>query len=88
MSNVPPAVSHRSRIDQQHAERLELLAEADKLATQLISYIERLYRIEPTNEVRPIWQQCALLARRVRGQARGQADKQRHRAKRRAARKP
>ena len=83
-SGVPPAI-RRQRVYPPHTDRLTLLRRADDHTTELAAVMERLVRIEVRDEIKPRWQQCAMLARRIRGQARHQADEQRRRAKRRAA---
>ena len=75
MTGVPPAVVHK------RDSRLALLSDLAYFAQEATKRAEQLQRIDK-NWRKPVWQQCAALARRVRNEARSQADDHRHRAKR------
>ena len=72
-SGVPPAIRKRD-------DRLALLSDLAYFSQEAARRAEQLQRIDK-NWRKPVWQQCAALARRVRNEARSQADDHRHRAK-------
>lgn len=80
----PPAI--RRRVARQHAERLELLAEASMLANTLLQKVERLGELEPAVKLQPMWQQAIVAARGIGSLARREADGHRRRAKRKEGR--
>lgn len=78
MTGVPPAIVHK------RDNRLELLRDLAYFCQEAARRAEQLQRIDKSWR-KPIWQQSAALARRVRNEARFQADEHRRRQKRRAA---